>query len=105
MIMSGHRFGWPAVIVARECGGTDSATQGSDEKVNLSSQPEQDQRERRGCGLHIEDPAADGRRAIGACHDHAEHKENLDLECEGRVGMEQAPDESRSEEAVIQALV
>ena len=82
--MSGHRFGWPAVIVARECGGTDLAAQGSDEKVRLSDQPEQDQGKRRGRRLHVEDPAADRCRAIDAGHDHAEQKENLDLEREGR---------------------
>jgi hypothetical protein len=29
MILSGHRFGWPAVIVAGEFGGTDLALQAS----------------------------------------------------------------------------
>ena len=105
MIVSGHRFGWPAVIVTGECGGTDLATQGNDGKVSPSGQPEQDQRERRGRRLHVEDPAADSRRAIGAGHDDAEQKENLDLEGEGRIGMEQAPDEARGQKAVIEALI
>src|SRR6266850_6361523 len=99
MIVYGHRFGWPAVIVTRECGGTDLATQGSDGKVSRSSQPEQDQGERRGRRLHVEDPAADGRRAIDAGYDHAEQKEHLDLKREARIGVEQAPDEARGEEA------
>ena len=94
MIVSGHRFGWPAVIVTRERGGTDLATQGSDGKVSPLCQPEQNQGECRGHRLHVEDPAADGCRAIGAGHDHAEQKERLDLEGEGRIGMEQAPGEA-----------
>src|ERR1041384_116863 len=89
-IVSGHRCGWPAVIVARECDGTDLAAQGSDEKVRFSSGPEQDQSERGRRRLHVEDPAADGRRAIGARRDHAEQEEYLDLEGERRIGMEQA---------------
>src|SRR5215203_1280285 len=100
MIVSSHRLGWPAVIVNRECGGTDLATQGSDGKVSLSSQPEQDQSERCGRRLHVEDPAAHGCRAIGAGHDHTEQKERLDLEGKARSGMEQAPDQARGEEAV-----
>src|SRR3954467_3410791 len=90
-IVSGHRLGWPAVVVAGECGGTVLAVQGDDGKVRRSGQPEQDQRERRGCGLDVEDPAADGRRAIDAGHDHAEQKERLDLEVEGRIGEGAAP--------------
>src|SRR4051812_47269148 len=45
-------------------------------------QPKQDQRERGGRCLHVQDSSADGRGAIDAGHDHAEQKECLDLECE-----------------------
>src|SRR6266567_3498149 len=51
-------------------------------------QPKQNQRQRRGRRLHIKYPAAHCRRAVNAGHDHAEQKENLDLEREARSGME-----------------
>src|SRR5258708_15336352 len=68
-------------------------------------QPEQDQGERCGCCLHIENPAAHGCSAINSGDDHAQQKEGLDLEREARIRMEQAPDQACGEEAVIKPLI
>ena len=76
-----------------------------DDKSSRSTPARADQRERRRRRLHIKYPPAHSRCAISAGHDHAEQKKYFDLERKSRIGVEQAPDQARGKESVIQALI
>jgi len=52
-------------------------------------------------GLHEEDPAAGGDRAVDAGHDHAGQEEDLEAE----VAVDEAPDQSGGQEAVVEPLI
>src|SRR3954453_14024779 len=73
--------------------------------TTMSRQPKQDQRQRRGCRLHIKNSPADGGGAIDAGDDHAEQEERLDLQRKRRSALQQAPGQARGEEAVIEPLI
>src|SRR5579863_7789589 len=70
-----------------------------------SRQPKQDQGERGGCRLDEQNPPAHAQGAINPGNNHAKQEEHLDLEGKIWNRLDQSPDQSGGEKAIIEPLI
>jgi hypothetical protein len=61
----------------------------------------QNQGQRGGGRLYVQDPAADGGGTVDTGNDDAEQEEYLDLDCKAGIAVKQSPGQTRGKKAVV----
>src|SRR6266702_6818184 len=74
-------------------------------RPRVLGQEQCNQRDRRRQRLYDQNACADGRRTVSAGHDHTDQEEYLDLEREGRVAVNEAPNQAGNQKTVIEPLI
>ena len=82
-----------------------NATCGGPRNERIYASRQQDQRDRGGRRLDVQNAAADGPGAINTGRYHAEQKEDFDLQRNAGDALQQAPDQPGGQKAVVEPLI